>query len=144
MAGFGDTFEADLLKLIFQAIAIANIADDAGSSPLTELHVAIHTADPTDAGDQSSNECAYTSYARVAVARTSGGWSIAGSVISNVGAINFPQCTGGSEQATHVSIGIAASGAGKILAHGPLDSSLNISNGITPSFAAGVLDITLD
>ena len=73
MAGKSDTFENDLLKLIFNATAIANISDNAASSPLTNLFVALHTADPTDSGTQTSNEVAYTSYARVAVARTSGG-----------------------------------------------------------------------
>jgi hypothetical protein len=33
----GDTFENDLVKLIFNATAIANIADNASSSPLTNL-----------------------------------------------------------------------------------------------------------
>lgn len=144
MAGFGDTFEADVLKLIFQAVTIEDLAENDTTSPLTNLYVALHTADPTETGDQTSSECAYTSYARVAVARTSGGWSITGSTISNVGAINFPQCTGGSETATHVSVGWAASGASKIIAFGALDSGLAISSGITPSFAAGALDITLD
>ena len=67
----GNTFENDLLGLIFNGTAIANLADDAATSPLTELYVSLHTADPGEAGDQTTNECAYTSYARVAVARTS-------------------------------------------------------------------------
>jgi hypothetical protein len=71
----GDTFENDLLKLIFNATAIANIADNAASSPLTSLYVALHTADPGDAGNQGTSEISYTGYARVAVARTTGGWT---------------------------------------------------------------------
>jgi hypothetical protein len=42
----GNTFENDIAKLIFNATAIANIADNAASSPLTSLYVALHTADP--------------------------------------------------------------------------------------------------
>ena len=70
----GDTFENDLLKLIFNATAIANLADNAATSPLTNLSVALHTADPGEGGTQATNETAYTGYARVSVARTSGGW----------------------------------------------------------------------
>jgi hypothetical protein len=36
---FGNTFENDLLALIFNATGIGNIADNAGSSPLTNLYV---------------------------------------------------------------------------------------------------------
>ncbi len=140
----GNTFENDLLKLIFQATAIANIADNAGTSPLTNLYVSLHTADPGEAGDQTTNEVAYTSYARVAVARTSGGWTVTTNTADNVSAINFPECTGGSATATHFAVGTASSGAGKILYSGALSSSLNISTGITPSFAAGALDCTED
>ena len=74
----GDTFENDFVKLIFQASAIANIADNAATSPLTNLYLSLHTADPGEAGSQTTSEATYTSYARVAVARTSGGFTISG------------------------------------------------------------------
>ena len=92
-AGKGDTFENDLLKLIFNATAIANIADNAASAPLTNLYVALHTADPTDAGAQNASEAAYTGYARVSVARTSGGWTVSGNSVSPVANIDFGECT---------------------------------------------------
>jgi hypothetical protein len=132
------------LELVFQATVLAamnTLVANAGS-PLTQLYVSLHTADPTAAGTQSSNEAAYTGYARVAVARTSGGWSISSETISNVAAINFPLATGGSETETYVGVGTAASGAGVLLWAGPLTSGLAVSNGITPSFAAGALTIT--
>jgi hypothetical protein len=132
------------LELIFQATvltAMNTLIANAGS-PLTTLYVSLHTADPTAAGTQSSNEAAYTGYARVAVARTSSGWSISSETISNVAAINFPLATGGSETETYVGVGTAASGAGVLLWAGPLTSGLAVSNGITPSFAAGALTIT--
>jgi hypothetical protein len=132
------------LELIFQATVLAamnTLVANAGS-PLTTLYVSLHTADPTAAGTQSSNEAAYTGYARVAVARTSSGWSISSETISNVAAINFPLATGGSETETYVGVGTAASGAGVLLWAGPLTSGLAVSNGITPSFAAGALTIT--
>lgn len=128
----GNTFENDLLKLIFNATAIANIADNAGTGPLTNLYVSLHTADPGEAGDQTTSEIAYTSYARVAVARTSGGWTITANSVSPVADISFPACTGGSGTATHVAIGTASSGAGKILYSGSLSPTIAVSNGVTP------------
>jgi hypothetical protein len=140
----GNTFENDLAKLIFQATAIANIADNAASSPLTNLYVGLHTSDPGEAGDQTTNETTYTGYARVAVARTSGGWTVSANAISNAAAVTFGACTSGTPTITHVSVGTASSGAGKILGSGALSASLAVSPGITPSFATGELDITID
>lgn len=136
----GNTFENDLLLLIFNATAIANIADNAASSPLTNLHVSLHTSDPGEAGNQTTNECAYTSYARVAVARSGSGWTVSGNTVTNAALIQFPQCTGGSETATHFAIGTAASSTGKVLYKGALSASLAISSGIQPQFGAGELD----
>ena len=82
--------ETQLLQLLFNATAIANIADNAASSPITNLYVSLHTADPGETGNQSTNEVNYTSYARVAVARTSGGWAVTNNSVSNVNAIAFP------------------------------------------------------
>jgi hypothetical protein len=128
----GDTFENDLLKLIFNATAIANLADNAATSPLTSLFVALHTADPGEAGNQSTSEATYTSYARVAVARTSGGWTITGSSVSPAANINFPTGTGGGGTATHASIGVATSGATKILYSGPISPNIVMGSGVTP------------
>lgn len=132
MAGFSDTTENNVLKLIFNATAWANMADNAAASPLTNLYVALHTADPTDAGAQNASECAYTSYARVSVARTSGGWTVTGNSVSPVANIDFPQCTGGTETATHFSVGVASSGATTILVAGTISPNISISNGAIP------------
>ena len=128
----GNTFENDLLKLIFQATAIANIADNAASAALTNLEVALHTADPGEAGDQTTSEAAYTSYARVPVARTSGGWSVSTNTASPVANIDFPAATGGSETETHASIGTAHTSTGKILYSGTVTPNIAVSNGVTP------------
>ena len=135
----GNTFENDLLLLIFNATAIANIADNASASPLTNLYVSLHTGDPGEAGSQTTNECAYTSYARVAVARSGSGWTVTGNAVVNAALVQFPQCTGSSETATHFAIGTAASSTGKILFKGALSASLAISSGIQPQFGAGTL-----
>jgi hypothetical protein len=128
----GNTFENDLLKLIFNATAIANMADNAASSPLTNLQVSLHTADPGEGGDQTTSEAAYTSYARVAVARTSGGWTVTNNSVSPAADITFPAGTGGSGTATHFGVGTASSGAGKLLYKGPLTPNVVMGNGITP------------
>ena len=137
----GTTFCNDLMKLIFKAAAIANLADNAASSPVTSLYVALHTANPV-AGDQTTSEAAYTSYARVAVVRTSSGWTVSGALAENVAAINFPACTGSSATCTYVSIGKSTSGVGEIYFSGALTSSLAVSTGITPSFAINALTVT--
>jgi hypothetical protein len=128
----GNTFENDLLKLIFNATAIANIADNAAASPLTNLYVSLHTDDPGEAGDQTTNECAYTSYARVAVARSGAGWTVTNNSVSPAAEISFPAATGGTETATHWGVGTASSGAGKLLYSGTVSPNISISSGVTP------------
>lgn len=129
----GNTFENDLLQLIFNATAIANIADNAATSPLTNLYASLHTGDPGESGTQTTNECAYTSYARVAVARTSGGWTVSGNSVSPVATITFPTATGGTETATHWAVGTDVSGAGKLLYSGTVTPNISISSTVTPS-----------
>jgi hypothetical protein len=127
----GTTFDNDLLKLIFNATAIANIADNAATSPLTNLYVSLHTADPSS-GNQTTSEVTYTSYARVAVARTSGGWTVSSNSVSPVSNITFPAGTGGSGTATYFGIGTLSSGAGKLLYSGTITPNIVTGSGITP------------
>lgn len=117
-----NTFENDLMKLIYNAVAIANIADNAAGSPLTNVFVALHTADPGEAGDQTTSEASYTNYGRATVARTSGGWTVTNNSVSPVANIDFAAATGGSNTLTHFSTGVAVSGASKILHRGVIGS----------------------
>lgn len=128
----GDTFENDWLKLIFQATAIANIADNATTAPLTNLYVALHTADPGEAGTQATNEATYTGYARVSVARSAGGWTVTANSVSPVAAISFGACTAGTNTITHWSVGVAVSGATKLLYSGTVTPNISVTNGVTP------------
>lgn len=140
-------FETDLLLLIFNNTNIANIGDATGlrgSSTAGSLYVALHTADPGEAGTATTNETAYTSYARVAVARSGAGWTVSGNAVSNAAAITFPACTGGSSTITHWSITDTSSGSSDILYKGAFAASLAVSSGITPNIPAGDLDITED
>ena len=128
----GNTFENDWLKLIFNATAIANIADNAASSPLTNLYVSLHTSDPGEAGDQTTNETSYTSYARVAVARSGSGWTVTNNSVSPAAEISFPACTGGTATITHFAVGTAASSTGKLLYSGTVSPNISVSSGVTP------------
>lgn len=129
----GDTFENDLLKLIFNATPIANLADNAATSPLTVLYVALHTADPGEAGSQTTSETAYTGYARVSVARTTGGFTVTGNSVSPVANIDFGECTASPGAAiTHFSIGTASSGAGKVLYKGTVTPNITMAVGVIP------------
>jgi hypothetical protein len=126
------TFDNDLLKLFFNGTAIANIADNAATAPLTNLYVSLHTADPTAAGNQSSSEITYTGYARVAVARTTGGFTVTTNSVSPVATISFPTGTGGSGTATFFGIGTLVSGTGKLLYSGAISPTIVTGNTITP------------
>ena len=132
-----NTTENDILLKVFQATELSWDAN-------TNLYVALHTGDPGEAGSQNTSEATYTSYARVTVARDATGWDVAGNQASNDDLLQFPQCTGGSNTVTHVSIGTAASGAGQILYSGALNAPLDVSNLIQPQFAANALTITED
>ena len=139
--------ETNLLNLLFNNIDWANVGDAAGlqnSAAAGSFYVALHTADPGDAGNQSTNEVSYTGYVRVAVARTAGGWTVSGNQVSNTATVQFGECTAGSATATHFSVGLLTSGAGDILYSGSLSASRSISSGITPLFNAGALQGTID
>lgn len=142
-----NTFENDLLLLIFNNTDITLIGDAAGlqnSATAGSLYVSLHTADPDEAGDQTTNETTYTDYARVAVARSGAGWTVTGNAVANAALVQFPQCGVTGATLTHFGVGTDSSGAGKLLYSGALSASLAVSSGIQPQFAAGDLDITED
>lgn len=142
-----NAFETALLTLYFNNTDHANVGDAAGiqnSASAGSFYISLHTGDPGEAGDQTTSEATYTSYARVAVARSGSGWTIASANVSNAAVINFPACTGGTNTITHFGIGSDSSGAGNLFFKGALSASLAVSSGITPSFAIGELDVNLD
>lgn len=136
------TFSNDIALLIFNATAISNIADNAASSPATLLYLSLHTADPGIGGSQTTNETSYTNYVRISVARSGSGWTVSGGAASNAALAQFAQCGASGATLTHVAIGTAASGAGKVLYAGALNASLAVSNGIQPQFSIGALTAT--
>jgi hypothetical protein len=150
-----NTWESDLLKLVFQNVDAALIGDATGlrgSSTAGVLYVSLHTADPTEGGTQTSSEATYTNYARVAVARTSGAWTVTTvnvgpSTVTNAAQVTFPQAglASPTNVIEYVGIGTDASGTGKLLYSGILGTgSLTVNQNITPSFAPSTLIITED
>ena len=111
------------------------LRDQADWAP-TSVHLALHTADPTDAG--SGAECSGGSYARQAI--TFNAAHATAGTIDNSSAeefTNMPACT-----VTHIGIWDAAS-SGNLLFHGAVSASKTVTSGDTISLAAGSLDITL-
>lgn len=138
-----DVWEAGLLALVFHNTPFTLLGDAAGllgSAAAGSLYVSLHTADPGEAGNQTTSEVAYGSYARVAVARSAGGWTVSGSsptkVIPNA-AITFPAGSSGAAVATHVGIGTSAAGAGKLLYKGVLDNPITCGVAVTPIINTG-------
>jgi len=137
------TASNNILALIFNATTWNNIAENDTSSPNTSLYLSLHTADPGVGGSQTTNETAYTNYARVAVVRTSVGWEVpASGETSNADLVQFAQCGVTGATVTHVAIGTDSSGAGLVLYAGALNSSLAVANLIQPQFAANALTVT--
>lgn len=126
-------FAGDFLKAIFHGTPIAGLLDNASTDALTNLQIALHTADPGVGGSQSTSEVNYTGYARVPVARSASGWTINANVCSPTNVIEFGEMTAGTPSvATHFSVGTAATGAGKILWRFPLTPNIDIKNGTVP------------
>lgn len=140
--------EQALLDLIFLNTDWANIGDAAGlqnSAAAGNFYVSLHSDDPGETGNQSTNEITYGGpYARVAVARSAGGWTRTTSTMKNTALVQFAQCTSSSATASHFGIGTDASGAGNLLFKGQLTQPLSISTGIQPQFAPDALTVTLD
>jgi hypothetical protein len=132
-----NTAENQFVALAFNGTAISWAAQ-------ANFFAGLHTADPGEAGDQTTSEADYTGYARIAVSRDGAGWTVSGNQAQNTAEITFPECTGGTNSITHVSIGLVASGASQIVYKGALTAPINVSNLITPRFPAGTLVVQED
>jgi hypothetical protein len=130
-----NTWENDLLLLVFNNTNAGLIGDATGlrgSSTAGSLYVSLHTSDPGEAGDQTTNEATYTDYARVAVARSGAGFTVTADSVSPAADVEFPPGTGGSGTVTHFGIGTASSGAGKLLYKGAVTPNIVTGDGVTP------------
>ncbi len=121
---------------MFKNTNFADVGDATGLRGATtagSLFVSLHTADPGEAGTQTTSEITYTSYARVAVARSGSGFTVSANSVSPAATVTFPTGTGGSGTATHFGIGTSTSGAGVLLYKGAITPNIACGNGITPS-----------
>lgn len=128
--------ETGLLRLIFQNANFANVGDATGlrgSSAAGSLYISLHTADPGEAGNQTSNEISYTGYARQALARNATNFPESGGTV-NIGVnVDFPEMTGGAGGTiTYWGIGTDASGTGTLLYSGEVDPDQVINDGVIP------------
>jgi hypothetical protein len=74
-----NTTETNLLLLLFNNSNWANLGDATGvrgSTTAGSLYISLHTADPGEAGNQSTSEATATGYARQPVARSSAGFTV--------------------------------------------------------------------
>jgi hypothetical protein len=139
MAGEKSTsFANSLLLLICNGTTITGLAQNATSSPLTVLYLSLHTGDPLAGGSQTTNEVAYTGYARVSVNRASGagGLTVTTNSVSLASLTSFNPCTAGTATATYFALGTASSGAGLVLWTGPVTPNISIAAGVTPQLTA--------
>ena len=131
-----NTFENELLLLIFNNTAIADIGDAAGLRATTtagSLYWALHTADPGEAGSAVTSEAAYTGYARVAGARSGAAFTVTANSVSPAANVDFGECTASAGGAiTHFSVVNTASGAGKILYSGTMTPNITMAVGVIP------------
>lgn len=132
--GKGNTFINDYLKLLLNGTTITGIAVNDTGTPLTNLILSLHTATLSASSTQTSSEAAYGSYARVAVARTTGGFTAASAQSSAlVATASFPQAASGTETETYAMLGTdPTTGAGKNLYWGAISPNLAVSTGVTP------------
>ncbi len=140
-----DTLEDEILNLLFLNDDFDNIGDAAGiqgSTAAGNLELSLHTGTLGDTSNQNTTEAAYTSYARVDVARSGAQWTVTSGTVTNDATISFPAATGGSETETDFGIGSDIV-ANELWIYGALTSSLAVSSGITPEYAAGDLDISV-
>lgn len=135
-----NTFENDLLLLLFNNTNIANVGDATGvrgSSTAGSLFLVLHTADPGEAGTATTSEIAYTGYARQAVARSSAGFTVSGASVTLANNVDFPEMTGGAGgTVTHFSVVKEVSGASVILYSGTVTPNISVASGVTPRLKA--------
>jgi hypothetical protein len=133
---FSNSAETSVLNQIFVGTALPWNGN-------TNLWIALHTADPGEAGTAVTSEATYGGYARVVLTRATD-FTVSGNQISNANLEQFAQCTSGSNTITHASIVDTASGAGTIIVRAALNTSIPVSTGIQPQFSANGLTFTLD
>lgn len=141
-----NTCENRLQLLIFNNTDFADIGDAAGlqnSAAAGSFYLSLHTADPGEAGDQTTSETSYGGYLRVAVARSGAGWTVTAGAAALAANADFPSASSGTATITHFGVGTASSGAGVLLFKGLVTPNIAVSTGVIPRLNAGT-SVTCD
>ncbi|MGL5733755.1 MAG: phage tail fiber protein [Beijerinckiaceae bacterium] len=143
MADATNTFENLIALHLFNNASIPNMGDATGmpaAATAGSFYISAHTADPGEAGNQTTSEAAYTGYARIAVARAPAGWTVTGGIAANTAALTFPAPTAApGGPITHLGIGMSASGAGTLMFKKAVTSAYQPIIGTAPPIAAGAV-----
>lgn len=136
MAGITTASANILLRHIFWNEDIPGIGDASGlqnSAATGSLYVVLFSASPGASGTATTNELAYTGYARIEMPRNNSTWAITNNTVSPVATITFGQCSGGTiVDATHWGVTTAASGTGDFLLYGALNATIVMAQLVTP------------
>lgn len=133
---FSNSAETSVLQQVFIGTALPWNAN-------TDLWIALYTADPGETGTAVTNEATYGGYARINLTRATD-FTVTGNQVSNTNLEQFAACSSGSNTITHAAVVTTASGAGTIVVRATLSSSIVVSTGVQPQFAANALSFTLD
>ena len=137
-----NTFEDEIMKLIFHNTGISDLGDATGIVPSTTtgvLYISLYSVSPTDSS--SGTEATYTGYTRITLARDNTKWTISGTDptrAENAVAITFPTSTS-SETINGVWVCFTVSGNPKYFA--TFTSPLSVINGSIPTIQIGQLKI---
>src|SRR6266542_2862435 len=136
MPGFSDYTEAQIRAHVFRTGTFAKPA---------ALWVALHTADPTDAGTGAEVSTSGTGYGRVQRNPADANWTAAAATdgkTANAAVVTFGTPSGSWGTVTHMGIWDAETG-GNLIASGPLALAKTIGGtDPAPSFAIGALSVT--
>ena len=143
-----DAFELEFVNFLFKATAISGLG--------ANLYVCLFTGSPHGVGTEDQANISNEGYSgangyantgtggRQAVVRSAAGWTVTQTggttEVKNASAITFPTCTGGSSVVDWGGLAKGATaGVADLVIAGPLSSSLTVTNGVQPQFAANNL-----
>ena len=135
-----NTTENEMLLHYFNNATVPDVGDAVGlrgSTAAGSFYLSLHTGDPGEAGTQATSEIAYTGYARVAVARSSAGFTVSGNTVTLTANADFGKMTAGAGgTVTFFAVGKASSGATVVMYKGAVTPTIAVANGIIPRLEA--------
>ena len=151
MGSKSDTFEMQLLALIFLNTVLPGIGDITGlrgSTAVGNLYVRLHTSAAVVDDYNVGIECAYTGYVPfgIAIPRNSTNWNVWQQNCHNKIPFTFGMCTAGSEIIRYFSIWRTNTflAQNQRLFWGQLSEDYPVSAGIQPQFGIGGIYVNED